>query len=87
LPSTISLIRRGGARRRASEDARLSTGYARASSFWLSPIGLRKSSSKISPGVGFGKRSASAMSVDDFDMRGASFAPDKANAPLIVDPD
>ena len=25
--------------------------------------------------------------VDDFDMRGASFAPDKTNAPLIVDAD
>jgi hypothetical protein len=27
------------------------------------------------------------VSVDDFDMRGASFAPDKANALLIVDAD
>jgi len=51
LPSTISLMRRGG------------TPMARASAVCVNDIGLRKSCKRISPGCGFGKRSA--MVFDD----------------------
>src|SRR6185312_7111256 len=59
---------------------------ARAIAFWLSPIGLRNSSARISPGCGLGN-SRSAMVVDDFDIGRTSFCPNEADAPLVVDPD
>jgi len=49
LPSTISLIRRGGARN------------ARASAVWIKSSRRRDSSSRISPGVGLGSQSGSGI--------------------------
>src|SRR5882757_8133642 len=75
LPNTISLMRRGA------------TCTARANPFWLRPIGLRNSSSRISPGCGFCSRPLLDVVVDDFDMRRSSLIPDETYPPLIVDPD
>src|SRR5208283_2882624 len=72
LPSTISLIRRGGTRN------------ARASAVWLRLSGRRNSSSRISPGVGLGSQYGSVI-IDDFDMGRASIPPVETDAPLVVD--
>src|SRR5689334_7955913 len=74
LPSTISLMRRGA------------TCTARASAFWLRSIGLRNSSSRISPGWGLRNNAFLVVVVDDFDMHGSSLMPNKTDAPLVVDP-
>src|SRR5437868_12824238 len=71
LPSTISLMRRGG------------TPIACASAVCDSAIGFKNSSIRISPGWGFG----SSVIIDDLDLVRMAFLPDKANPPLIVDPD
>src|SRR5262245_58739344 len=63
------------------------TPMSRASRLWLKPIGLRKSSSRISPGCGFGSRSASSVVVDDLDVMGVALSPNEADPPLVVDPD
>src|SRR5690242_13529017 len=75
LPSTISLMRRGGTR------------TARASAFWLRSIGFKNSSSRISPGWGLRSSPLLAVVVDDFDISRPSLVPNKADAPLVVDPD
>src|SRR6202008_2419727 len=72
LPSTISLIRRGG------------TPIARARPFCVRPIGSMNSSSRTSPGVGLG---ICLVVVDDFDTVGTSCCPDEADAPLPIDAD
>lgn len=72
LPSTISLIRRGG------------TAIARASAVCDSFIGLRNSSTSISPRCGFCRRS---VVVDDLDLVRMAFPPGETNSPLIVDVD
>src|SRR5437868_7394730 len=75
LPSTISLMRRGA------------TWTARARPFWLRPIGLRNSSSRISPGCGLRSSPLLDVVVDDFDMCRSSFIPDEAYPPLVIDAD
>src|SRR6185295_19326691 len=72
LPSTISLMRRGG------------TLTALASAVCDRPIGFRNSSSRISPGCGFGSRS---VIVDDLDVVGMALSPNEADPPLVVDTD
>src|SRR5262245_29561100 len=71
LPSTISLMRRGG------------TPIAFASAVCDSAIGFRKSSIRISPGWGF----FNSMIVDDLDFVRIVLAPDEANPPLLIDAD
>src|SRR5205085_10255356 len=72
LPSTISLMRRGG------------TCSAFASAVCDSSIGFKKSSIRISPGCGLGRRS---VVVDDFDFVGMAISPDETDPPLVVDAD
>src|ERR1700752_54825 len=83
-PSTISLMRRGG------------TLIARASAFWLSSMGFKNSSSRISPGVTSGRSPAALRTVfrilpvvvvDNFDIACVSIIPAEANPPLAIDPD
>ena len=51
------------------------------------PIGLRNSSTKISPGcTGFIFIFDSSMIIDDFNVLRTVVFPNKANAPLVVDP-
>src|SRR5689334_7107511 len=57
---------------------------ALASAVCDSAIGFRNSSSRISPGCGFGRRS---VVVDDFDFMRIVVSPDKTNPPLFVDAD
>src|SRR4051812_23557536 len=71
LPSTISLMRRGG------------TPIAFASAVCDSAIGFKNSSIRISPGWGF----LNSVVVDDFDVVRIVLSPDEANPPLLVDPD
>ena len=73
LPSTISLIRRGG------------TPIARARPFCVRPIGSMNSSGRTSPGVGW--LGICLVVVDDFDTVGTSCRPDEADAPLPIDAD
>src|SRR6476659_10577423 len=72
LPSTISLIRRGG------------TLIAFASPVCESDIGRKNSSIRISPGCGLERRS---VVVDDLDFVGIAFSPDEADPPLLIDAD
>src|ERR1041384_722929 len=72
LPSTISLMRRGG------------TAMAFASAVCDSAIGFRNSSIRISPGWGFER---SSVVVDDFDLVRIVFTPDETYPPLVVDAD
>src|SRR3954464_14070837 len=60
------------------------TPIARASAVCDKPIGVKNSSIRISPGLGFGR---SSVVVDDLDFVGMALSPDKANTPLIVDSD
>src|SRR5665213_2305206 len=60
------------------------TPTARASAVCDSAIGFRKSSSRISPGCGFGSCS---VVVDDRDIFGSSFGPVERDTPLVVDAD
>ncbi|KAK0352875.1 hypothetical protein LTR94_019054 [Friedmanniomyces endolithicus] len=82
FPSTISLIRRGG------------TPTALARAVWLMPSGLRNSSNRMSPGVGFFSQSSAgptsatrSMVIADFDIVAASVAPAETDPPLLIDPD
>jgi hypothetical protein len=57
----------------------------RPSRYWLSAIGFRKSSSRISPGCTGGSRSSPgpalcAVVVDDLDLIGISIAPSPCDA-------
>src|SRR5205085_8373582 len=60
---------------------------AHASPFWLRTIGLRNSSSRISPGCGFRSSPLLAVVVDDFDMRRSPLIPHETYSPLVVDSD
>jgi hypothetical protein len=71
LPSTISLIRRGG------------TAMALASLVCDRAMGVRNSS-RISPGCGFRR---SSVVVDDFDLVRIVVFPNKTDPPLAVDAD
>src|SRR3989338_7680705 len=77
LPSTISLMRRGG------------TPIEFASLVWLISIGRRNSSRSISPGCMFCNLpiSFSLAVVDYLDHIRAVARPHKTDAPLIVDAD
>src|SRR5450432_1509272 len=50
-------------------------------------MGLRNSSSRISPGCGLRSKSALAVVVDDLDMCRSSFIPYETDSPLVVDSD
>src|SRR6185503_8965535 len=76
-PFTISLIRRAG------------TPMSFASRYWLKPIGLRKSSSRISPGVMFASSLLFIrflMVIHYFNLVCAGF-PAETYPPLIINAD
>src|SRR5713226_5505987 len=75
-PATISPMRRCGTR------------ISLASRYWVMPMGFRNSSSRISPGCGYGTlrmRFSPSVVVHDLNILRAFRRPHEAHAELVVD--